>query len=80
MLTAQGSEVEGGKRSYLAKQQLTGGFAVIAAPVKYRDSGVMTFIIGRDGVVYQRDLGPNTVDVASSITTYNPTEEWIPVE
>jgi hypothetical protein len=80
VLAAQGSEADGGERSYLANQQLTGGFAVIAAPLKYRDSGIMTFIIGRDGVVYQRDLGPNTVDVAVSITTYNPTEEWIPVE
>jgi Protein of unknown function (DUF2950) len=80
VLTAQGNEADGGERSYLANQQLTKGFAVIAAPVKYRDSGIMTFIMGGDGVVYQRDLGPNTVDVAASITTYNPTEEWIPVE
>jgi Protein of unknown function (DUF2950) len=58
----------------------TRGFAIVAAPLKYRDSGIMTFIIGRDGVVYQRDLGPNTVNVAASITTYNPTEEWIAVE
>src|SRR5579862_8966284 len=71
VLTAQGNGADGGEK--------TNGFAVIAAPVKYRDSGIMTFIIGRDGIVYQRDLGPNTVDVAASITTYNPTEEWIPV-
>jgi hypothetical protein len=60
--------------------KMRGGFAVIAAPVRYRDSGVMTFIMSREGVVYQKDLGADTASVASSITSYNPTEGWMRVK
>jgi hypothetical protein len=60
--------------------KMTAGFAVIATPVKYQDSGIMTFIVSRDGVVYQKDLGPNTANAAASITSYNPTEGWTPAE
>jgi hypothetical protein len=68
------------RQPYIADGKLTGGFAVIASPVKYGDSGVMTFIINRDGIVYQRDLGPDTQKVAASIAEYNPTDNWIPAE
>ncbi len=80
ILTAQGDKAKGGAKSYLASGKLTGGFAVIASPVKYRNSGIMTFILSREGVVYEKDLGPNTVDAANAIKEYNPTDGWTPVE
>jgi hypothetical protein len=80
VLTAQGSAAKGGSRSYIADGRMTGGFAVIAIPAKYADSGIMTFILNRDGVVYQKDLGKNTAEVAASIKEYNPTDGWTPAE
>ncbi len=58
----------------------TNGFTVIASPVKYGDSGIMSFILGRDGVVHQKDLGPNTSQLTASIDTYKPGEGWTPAE
>jgi Protein of unknown function (DUF2950) len=78
ILTAQGDKAKGGSKSYLVNGKLTGGFAVIASPVKYRDSGIMTFIMSREGIVYQTDLGQNTADAAASIKEYNPAEGWMP--
>jgi hypothetical protein len=80
IVTAQGDWAQGGAKSYVADGRMAGGFAVIASPVKYRDSGIMTFILSREGVIYQRDLGPKTADVAASIKEYDPTDEWIEVE
>lgn len=80
ILTAQGDKAKGGAKSYLVNGKMTGGFAVIASPVTYRDSGVMTFLLSREGVVYQRDMGPNTADAAASTEEYNPGEPWVPVE
>jgi hypothetical protein len=76
ILTSQGDKAKGGAKDYLANGKLTGGFAVIATPVKYHDSGITTFIINREGVVYQKDLGQNTSDAAASIKDYNPTDDW----
>jgi Protein of unknown function (DUF2950) len=80
VLTAQGDDASGGAMSYLVNGKLTGGFAIIASPVKYRDSGVMTFLLSREGVVYQKDLGEKTTDIAASIKDYNPTQGWTPAE
>jgi hypothetical protein len=55
-------------------------FVVIASPAKYADSGIMTFILNRDGVVYQKDLGQKTAEVAASIKEYNPADGWTPAE
>ena len=57
ILTAQGDKADGGAKSYLVNGKLTGGFAVVAYPAKYQDSGIMTFLVSREGVVYQKDLG-----------------------
>lgn len=76
ILTAQGSGAEGGAKNFIDKGKMTGGFAVIATPVKYRDSGIMTFIVGKDGEVFQQDLGEQTTKVAASIREFNPTGEW----
>ena len=59
---------------------MTGGFALIAYPVRYRDSGVMTFVANQDGQIYQKDLGPRTNQIASEMTEYNPDDTWQPVE
>ena len=76
MLTAQGEAAKGGAKDYLANGKLTGGFGVLAWPAKYRDSGIMSFMVGEDGVVYQKDLGEKTSEIAPSITSYNPGEGW----
>jgi hypothetical protein len=76
MLTEQGSAAKGGARDYLTDGKMTGGFAVVAWPAKYGDSGIMTFIVGKDGVIYQRDLGDKTDEQAPTITQYNPGEGW----
>jgi hypothetical protein len=56
----------------------TGGFAILAYPAEYRNSGIMTFGVGKDGVVYQKDLGENTGTVALAMTGFNPSDGWIP--
>lgn len=76
MLTKQGATAKGGARDYLANGKLTKGFAVVAYPAKYGDSGIMSFIVGPDGVVYQKDLGEKTGDVAVAMAEYNPGEDW----
>jgi Protein of unknown function (DUF2950) len=65
LLTSQGANAPGGARNYIIDGKMTGGFALVAYPVSYRDSGVMTFIVNRDGQIYQKDLGPNTGQTAS---------------
>jgi hypothetical protein len=80
ILTAQGDDAPGGAQSYIVNGKMTGGFAILATPLKYAETGIMTFITGRDGVVYERDLGPDTVKIAASIQEYNPTDDWSHVE
>jgi hypothetical protein len=76
ILTAQGPEAPGGTKDYIVDGKMTGGFALIAYPSEYRSSGVMTFIVSKDGTVYQKDLGDETTDVASKVTAYNPDDSW----
>jgi Protein of unknown function (DUF2950) len=80
ILTAQVDEAKGGAKSYVVNGKMTGGFAVLATPVKYDETGVMTFVLSRDGVLYEQDFGPKTVEIAKSIKDYNPKEGWMPVE
>ncbi len=80
ILTAQGDAVRGGTQSYIVNGKMTGGFAILATPIKYAETGIMTFMVGRDGVIYERDLGPDTVKLAASIQEYNPTDDWSEVE
>lgn len=79
LLTAQSAQAEGGAKQYVVDGKMTGGFAVMASPAKYGDSGIMTFIINRDGVVYQQDLGSDTESIAAYLATYNPSDDWEPV-
>jgi hypothetical protein len=76
ILDRQGPDAAGGSRNYIVDGKMTDGFAVLAYPAKYDSSGVMTFIAGHDGIVYQRDLGPDTAQRAAAITSYNPDSSW----
>jgi Protein of unknown function (DUF2950) len=80
ILTAQGKDAPGGAMSYIAKGRMTGGYAVVAWPAKYGDTGVMSFIVAKDGIVYQKNLGAQTDKVAAAMTTYNPDSSWTKVE
>lgn len=80
ILTKQGTAAKGGARDYMVNGQLTKGFAFVAYPSDYRNSGVVTFIVNQDGVVYEKDLGPDTAKIASSMTEYNPDNSWSPVD
>jgi hypothetical protein len=79
ILTAQGPAAPGGKKSYVTNDDMKGGFALLAYPDKYAYSGVMTFVVGQDGVVYQKDLGKDTASQASQLAEYNPDESWTEV-
>ena len=76
ILTMQGKHAPGGAKQYIVDGKMTGGFAFVAYPADYRSSGVMTFIVGSDGVVYQRDLGKATDVISSSMKTYDPDSVW----
>jgi hypothetical protein len=75
-LTRQGKNAPGGVKNYNSNTEKTGGFAFVAYPVEYRSSGVTTFIINQDGVVYEKDLGPNTAKLAKAMTAYHPDRTW----
>lgn len=79
-LKAQGPAAPGGAKSYLEDGVLKGGIALLAYPAQYKSSGVMTFIINQDAVVYQKDLGENTTELAKAITEYNPDKTWTKVK
>jgi len=76
ILTKQGNKAQGGAKDYIVNGKMTGGFAVLAYPADYRNSGIMTFIVGPDGTVYQKDLGGSTKEAAISISEYNPNDGW----
>jgi hypothetical protein len=76
MLAAQGPFAPGGRMSYLENGRKVRGFAVIAYPAEYGRSGVMSFMIAKQGVVYERDLGPNTAAIARGMTEFNPDQAW----
>jgi hypothetical protein len=80
ILTAQGPNATGGAKNYIIDGKMTGGFAVLAYPAEYRNSGVMTFLVDQDGVVYQKDLGPNTLETAKAMATYDPDSTWTAVD
>ncbi|HEY3153582.1 MAG TPA: DUF2950 domain-containing protein [Candidatus Binatia bacterium] len=80
ILTAQGKDAPGGAYSYLVKGKMIGGFAVVAYPAQYGNSGVMTFIVNHEGKVFQKNLGPNTPSIAKSMKEYNPDKTWTEVK
>jgi Protein of unknown function (DUF2950) len=78
ILTKQGNSAKGGAKDYIVDGRLTGGFAFLAYPAEYRNSGIMTFIIGTDEIVYQKDLGEKTAEVAAALTEYDAGDGWKP--
>ena len=80
ILTSQGNNIPGGAKSYIDNAKMTKGFAFVAYPAEYKSSGVMTFIVDADGVVYQKDLGKKTDVLAKAIKEYNPDTSWQPAE
>jgi hypothetical protein len=76
MLNKQGSNAPGGAKDYVVDGKMVGGFAFVAYPAEYRNSGVMTFVINQDGVLLQRDLGNGTTEAASTMTVFDPDASW----
>lgn len=87
ILTAQGKDAPGGAKSYfdlsdtgrLTERKMTGGFALVAYPAKYGASGVLSFIVNQDGIIYQKDMGEETASIAHEMAAYNPDSTWTPV-
>jgi hypothetical protein len=76
ILKKQGDKAPGGTKDYITNGKMTDGFAVLAYPAAYRNSGIMTFMVGKDGTVYQKDLGEKSTELASAMTEYNPGDGW----
>jgi hypothetical protein len=76
ILTRQGPHAMGGAKNYVVNDVMTSGFAFIAYPAEYRASGVMTFMVDESGVIYEKDLGPDTGKIAGSINAYDPDSTW----
>lgn len=72
ILTRQSDTSKGGAKDYVQDGKMTGGFAVLAWPAKYQDSGIMTFMVGQDGIVREKDLGDKTADASTVVTAYDP--------
>jgi len=80
ILNGQGKNAPGGAYDYLVKGDMIGGFALVAYPAKYGSSGIMTFIVNHDGMVYQKDLGEKTEEAVQAITLFNPDSMWKKVD
>jgi Protein of unknown function (DUF2950) len=76
ILEGQGKAAKGGAAQYVVDGEMTGGFALVAWPVHYDASGVMTFIVNQDGVAYEKDLGPDTPAAVERITRFDPDKTW----
>jgi Protein of unknown function (DUF2950) len=76
VLSRQGKDAPGGGKSYIVDGKMTGGFAFVAYPAEYKSSGVMTFVVNEDGVVYQKDLGKKTETLARAMKEYNTNSSW----
>ncbi len=78
ILTKQGARAKGGAKDFIVGGKMTGGFGLIAYPAEYRNSGIMTFAVGKDGIIYQKDLGEKTFDVSSAISEFDIDDSWKP--
>jgi len=78
ILRSQGDSAQGGATTYLVDGKMTKGFALIAWPEEYGETGIMTFIVSHAGIIYEQNLGPQTSLEIENITTYNPSENWVP--
>jgi hypothetical protein len=80
ILTRQGASAPGGAYDYLVKGKMKGGFALVAFPAEYGNSGIMTFMVNHDGTVFQKDLGPKTAKLALRIDSFAPDQTWATVD
>ena len=80
MLTKQGSHARGGAKDYMVDGKMVGGFAFVAYPAEYGSSGIMTFMMNQDGVLFQKDMGKSTTEMATAINEFDPDASWTPVE
>lgn len=80
ILTGQGSHAQGGAKNYLDAGLLSGGFALIASPVDYGKTGVMSFIVNQDGQVYEKNLGAQSTRAAAAIRSFDPDDSWRPTQ
>jgi hypothetical protein len=78
ILEGQGKSARGGAADYVVNGELSGGHALVSWPVHYDASGIMTFVVNQDGIVYEKDLGPETHAAAEAITLYDPDDTWRP--
>jgi hypothetical protein len=76
ILTKQGADAKGGAKDYIVNGKMTGGFAFVAYPEKYGDTGITTFIINQNGILYEKDLGQNSTEQAVAVTEFNPDKSW----
>jgi hypothetical protein len=76
ILTQQGPNASGGAYDYIAKGKMIGGFALISHPAEYGNSGIMTFMVNQDGIVFQKDLGPQTAKLVNKINSFSPDDTW----
>ena len=76
IVTKQGKDAPGGAYDYIIGKRMRGGFAAIAWPVRYGDTGVMSFMVSHAGILYEKDLGPNTNSIAQAMVTFNPDPSW----
>jgi len=80
ILTRQGKHAPGGKYNYLINGRMIAGFALVAWPAEWKNTGVMTFIVNQQGKVYQKNLGPKTAKIAACMTAYDPDDSWTQAE
>lgn len=80
ILTRQGPSAPGGKKDYVHRGEMTQGYALVAYPVRWGQSGIMTFIVDQDGTVYQQSLGDKTPQIAAEMKEYNPDSQWVVVK
>jgi hypothetical protein len=80
MITKEGPQARGGAKDFLVSGNMTGGFAILAYPAEYGNSGVVSFLVNQDGDVFQKDLGANTAEAAKELTSFNPDDTWSIVE
>ena len=76
ILTRQGPAADGGALDYMVRGKMIGGFALVAYPAEYRNSGVMTFIVNYAGAIFQKDMGPDTTQRAERMISFNPDQTW----
>ena len=80
ILTRQGPSAPGGKFDYVINGNMVAGFAIVAWPDRYGASGIMTFLVSRNGVLYEKDLGPETEQIVGKMTEFNPDSTWAAVK